>query len=74
MGKDMAIVGFDNDEESAYSLPSLTTIAPDRAAIARTAAHLLRRRIAGGSDLEPEDGPTSFSLEIRNSTIVRHRN
>ncbi|WP_410660372.1 LacI family DNA-binding transcriptional regulator [Amycolatopsis sp. lyj-112] len=66
---DMAIVGFDNNEESAYSLPSLTTIAPDKAAIARAAVDLLRRRIAGGSDLEPEDVQTPFSLEIRNSTI-----
>ncbi|WP_410601063.1 LacI family DNA-binding transcriptional regulator [Amycolatopsis sp. lyj-90] len=67
---DMAIVGFDNNEESAYSLPSLTTIAPDKAAIARAAVDLLRRRIAGGSDLEPEDVQTPFSLEIRNSTIA----
>jgi DNA-binding LacI/PurR family transcriptional regulator len=65
---DVAIVGFDNNEESAYSLPSLTTIAPDKAAIARNAVDLVRRRIAGGQDLPTEDVQTPFSLEIREST------
>jgi len=45
--EDVAIVGFDNTEESAYSLPSLTTIAPDKGAIARTAVDLVHRRAAG---------------------------
>lgn len=71
---DLAIVGFDNNEESAYSLPSLTTIAPDKAAIARAAVDLLRRRIAAGSELEPEDVQTPFSLEIRDSTVVSDLN
>jgi DNA-binding LacI/PurR family transcriptional regulator len=65
---DVAIVGFDNNEESAYSLPSLTTIAPDKAAIARNAVDLVRRRIAGGQGLPTEDVQTPFSLEIREST------
>ncbi len=68
---DVAIAGFDNNEESAYSLPALTTIAPDKAAIARAAVDLVRRRIAGGDDLEPEDVQTPFSLEIRTSTVAR---
>jgi DNA-binding LacI/PurR family transcriptional regulator len=65
---DVAIVGFDNNEESAYSLPSLTSIAPDKAAIAGSAVDLVRRRIAGGQDLPTEDVQTPFSLEIREST------
>lgn len=28
--RDLAVVGFDNNDESAYSSPSLTTIAPDK--------------------------------------------
>ncbi|MET1072331.1 MAG: substrate-binding domain-containing protein, partial [Umezawaea sp.] len=59
---------FDNNEESAYSMPSLTTIAPDKAAIAHSAVDLIRRRIKGGQELDPEDVQTPFSLEIREST------
>lgn len=67
--RDVAIVGFDNNEESAYSTPSLTTIAPDKAAIARRAVDLVRRRVAGGDALPPEDVQTPFSLEVRESTL-----
>ncbi|HEY3607956.1 MAG TPA: LacI family DNA-binding transcriptional regulator [Pseudonocardiaceae bacterium] len=66
---DIAIVGFDNNEESAYSLPSLTTIAPDKAAIADTAVDLIRRRVAGDEQFPPQDIQTPFALEIRESTI-----
>jgi DNA-binding LacI/PurR family transcriptional regulator len=66
--EDVAIVGFDNTEESAYSLPSLTTIAPDKAAIANTAVELIHRRLTGSSE-PPESVQTPFSLEIRASTV-----
>jgi DNA-binding LacI/PurR family transcriptional regulator len=65
---DIAIVGFDNTEESAYSLPSLTTIAPDKTAIAQTAIDLIRRRIDSTEDFDPQDVQTPFSLQIREST------
>ena len=70
--EDVAIVGFDNTEESAYSLPALTTIAPDKAAIARAAVGLIRRRDAssgqGGEPFPRQDVQTPFSLQIRGST------
>jgi DNA-binding LacI/PurR family transcriptional regulator len=65
---DIAIVGFDNTEESAYSLPSLTTIAPDKTAIAQTAVDLIRRRSEPGEPFALQDVQTPFSLEIREST------
>jgi DNA-binding LacI/PurR family transcriptional regulator len=65
---DLAIVGFDNNEESAYSLPSLTTIAPDKAAIAETAVDLIRRRAKDNDQFPPQDIQTPFTLEIREST------
>ena len=43
----VAVVGFDDLDESAYSIPSLTTIDPGRRWIARTAVRLLLDRIAG---------------------------
>ena len=66
--EDVAIVGFDNTEESAYSLPSLTTIAPDKSAIAQTAVDLIRRRAKAEEDFAPQDVQTPFSLQIREST------
>ncbi|MCW2886928.1 MAG: hypothetical protein QOE54_5387 [Streptosporangiaceae bacterium] len=69
--EDVAIVGFDNTEESAYSLPSLTTIAPDKSAIAQTAVDLIRRRAEAGEQVAPQDIQTPFSLKIRESTVGR---
>jgi len=68
---DIAIVGFDNTEESAYSLPSLTTIAPDKTAIAQTAVDLIRRRTEGGEEFAPQDVQTPFSLQVRESSTHR---
>ncbi|MEV8443806.1 LacI family DNA-binding transcriptional regulator [Actinosynnema sp. NPDC051121] len=64
---DVAVVGFDNTEEGAYSLPSLTTVAPDKAAIARAAVDLLRRRV-DDPGRPPQHVRTPFSLEVRDST------
>lgn len=66
--RDLAVVGFDNNEESAYSSPSLTSVAPDKAAIARAAVDLLHRRVSSG-DLPLDDVQTPFSLQIRESTV-----
>jgi DNA-binding LacI/PurR family transcriptional regulator len=67
---DLAIVGFDDNDESAYSSPSLTSVAPDKAAIARAAVDLLRRR-AGSPELAMDDVQTPFSLQVRESTVAR---
>jgi DNA-binding LacI/PurR family transcriptional regulator len=66
--EDVAVVGFDNDDEGAYGSPSLTTIAPDKAGIARAAVELLRARVEGG-DPPPRRVRTPFTLEIRESTV-----
>ena len=65
--QDLAVVGFDNNEESAYSSPSLTSVAPDKGAIARAAVDLLHRR-AGALEVEVENVQTPFSLQVREST------
>jgi DNA-binding LacI/PurR family transcriptional regulator len=64
---DLAVVGFDNTEEGAYSLPSLTTVAPDKAAIARAAVDLLRRRVEDPGR-PTEHVRTPFTLRAREST------
>ncbi|MFD9698689.1 LacI family DNA-binding transcriptional regulator [Lentzea sp. NPDC059081] len=67
---DLAVVGFDNNEESAYSAPSLTSVAPDKSAIARAAVDLLHRRVDSPDDAL-EDVETPFSLLVRESTVAR---
>ncbi|MPZ82568.1 MAG: substrate-binding domain-containing protein [Actinophytocola sp.] len=67
---DVAIVGFDNAELSAYSLPSLTTIAPDKAALARAAVDLVHRRAGISEQFAPEEVRIPFTLEIRESTTA----
>ncbi len=64
--EDLALVGFDGTEEGRFTLPSLTTISPDKEAIARAAIDLLARRAAGAT--APEDIQTPFTLEVREST------
>jgi DNA-binding LacI/PurR family transcriptional regulator len=65
---DIAVAGFDNAEHSAYSVPSLTTIAPDKAALARTAVDLVHRRATAAEDFPPRDVQVPFALEVREST------
>ena len=66
---DLAVVGFDNTEHSVYSLPSLTTISPDKAALAKAAVDLVHRRATGDApDFPPQDIQIPFTLEVREST------
>lgn len=64
---DVAVVGFDNLDEGAYSLPSLTTIDPGREQIANTAVETLLTRIADGS-IAAREIMADFSIVAREST------
>lgn len=64
---DVAIVGWDDIEESAYSTPTLTTIAPDKAGIARLAIDHLLARISG-TPLEATEVLADYALVRREST------
>ncbi len=66
--QDIAIAGFDNSEQSAYSVPSLTTIAPDKIALAASAVDLIHTRSGDRDGFTPQDVQIPFSLEIREST------
>lgn len=65
--EDLAIVGFDGIEEGLYSAPRLTTIAPDKSAIADAAIRLIRELMSDGGE-RPQDVVAPFTLEIRENT------
>jgi DNA-binding LacI/PurR family transcriptional regulator len=69
---DVAVVGFDNLDESLYSLPSLTTVDPGREEIAETAVRVLLDRIEGkaGPVTPPRELFAEFSIVERESTGV----
>jgi LacI family transcriptional regulator, repressor for deo operon, udp, cdd, tsx, nupC, and nupG len=68
---DLAVVGFDGSEEGAYSTPTLSTVAPDKAAIAERAVERVAARVAGTGDGTAQEIVTPFRLEVRESTTGR---
>jgi DNA-binding LacI/PurR family transcriptional regulator len=64
---DVAIVGFDDIDESRYSIPSLTTISPDKRQIAETAVGLLVSLLDDGGEVYT-DTVTQYTLQIRESS------
>jgi DNA-binding LacI/PurR family transcriptional regulator len=63
----VAVVGFDDIEDGRYGRPSLTTVSPDKSAIADAAMDALVRRI-DGDDGEPRRIVTAHRLVEREST------
>jgi len=71
MPGEVAIIGFDDIDEGRYSLPSLSTIAPGREQIARTAVDLLVERLeADDPDVLPRRVFADFELIQRESTAL----
>jgi DNA-binding LacI/PurR family transcriptional regulator len=68
--EDVAVIGIDDIEDGRFSTPTLSTIAPDKTAVARHCLQLLQRR------LEEPDAPSlevrvGFTLRVRESTVGR---
>lgn len=69
---DVKVIGFDNIEESGFSVPSLSTIDPDHELMARTAVDLLVKRIEhNGPGLAPQEFVSSFTVIDRESSGAR---
>ncbi|CAM5241678.1 HTH-type transcriptional repressor PurR [Streptomyces tendae] len=66
--EDIAVVGVDGIQEGRYSSPSLTTVAPDKAAIARTAVSTLLG-VIDGSAPAPTEAKAPHQLLVRQSTV-----
>ncbi|MFI7577939.1 LacI family DNA-binding transcriptional regulator [Micromonospora sp. NPDC049497] len=65
---DVAVAGFDDIEDGRYSVPTLSTVAPDKERIARLAVELLANRIDGDRTAPPRELPAPYHLELREST------
>lgn len=68
---DVAVVGFDDIEDGRFTIPSLTTIAPDKDKIGELAVEFLLGRIAGTRTGPPERVEVPCHLVIRESTVKR---
>ncbi|MEW1912494.1 LacI family DNA-binding transcriptional regulator [Kitasatospora sp. NPDC085895] len=71
--EDVAVVGFDDIDESRFAHTPLTTIAPDKEAIARLAVDCLVDRLAGTAATEPRRARPGHRLVVRDSTVGRTR-
>jgi DNA-binding LacI/PurR family transcriptional regulator len=75
VAQDVAVVGFDDIEEGRFGRVSLTTISPDKQAIARLAVDGLVQRLArspsGPPAAEPRRARPGFRLVVRESTARR---
>lgn len=69
--EDLAIVGFDDIEDGRYSTPTLTTIAPDKAEIARIALTQVLARVEGAQAGGPREMRAAHRLVVRESTAGR---
>lgn len=69
---DIAVVGWDNIDESSYCSPSLTSVAPDKAGIAEAAVHSLVAQIAG-EDQGRDAIRCGYRLEVRESSAMAGR-
>lgn len=67
--EDVAVIGYDDTSDAPYASPPLTTISPDKAALARTALDLLTDRIQG-HDGPPRAIDTPYTLVVRESTAA----
>ncbi|MDM4761661.1 LacI family DNA-binding transcriptional regulator [Galbitalea sp. SE-J8] len=63
---DVSVVGFDDIDETRYTVPRLTTVAPDKASIAEEAVQMLIDRIADPGR-ERAKTTKAFSIAARDS-------
>jgi len=61
------VVGFDDIDESRFSIPTLTSIRPDKPAIAKAALTMLLDRVKG-TDVKPRDVRVAHQLIARESS------
>ncbi|MFC8570225.1 LacI family DNA-binding transcriptional regulator [Streptomyces sp. NPDC057245] len=70
---DVAVIGFDDVEGGRFSVPTLSTVAPDKAAVAKVAVQLLQRRIEEATDPDATRNGTEAGAHSTQDRIVAHR-
>ncbi|MFE1990184.1 LacI family DNA-binding transcriptional regulator [Streptomyces parvulus] len=70
---DVAVVGFDDVEGGRFSVPTLSTVAPDKAAVAKVAVELLQRRIEDATGPDDVGAGTGSGAQSPEDRIVAHR-
>ncbi|MBY8881269.1 LacI family DNA-binding transcriptional regulator, partial [Actinacidiphila acidipaludis] len=66
--QDISVVGFDDVEEGRFSTIALTTVSPDKQAIARLAVERVVARLTGAPDMRPERIQPGYTLIARESS------
>jgi DNA-binding LacI/PurR family transcriptional regulator len=64
---DVAVIGFDDIEDGRFSTPTLSTVRPDKPAIADAAVRVLHERLSDVPS-EPHEIIVGFELVVREST------
>ena len=71
--QDVALIGYDDIDETRYSLPTLSTIDPGREEIAEVAVRYLVERISGsGAPVAPRAHLSAFRVIQRESSAPLH--
>lgn len=65
---DVSVVGWDDHPESAFLVPSLTTVQMDLEAQGSSTMHQLLAALTPGAPVPPEPGPTAMRLVLRESS------
>jgi DNA-binding LacI/PurR family transcriptional regulator len=66
--QDISVVGFDDVEEGRFSTIALTTVSPDKQAIARLAVERVVARLTGAPEMHPERLQPGYTLIARESS------
>jgi DNA-binding LacI/PurR family transcriptional regulator len=66
--EDVAVAGFDDIEDGRFSIPTLSTVAPDKEQIARLAVELLADRLNDNPTAPAKQQTVPYRLELREST------
>lgn len=64
----IAVAGFDDTQEGAYSVPPLTTVSWENDVVAHQAVRLLQERIGSKEKIAPREVHTGYHLVRRGST------
>ncbi len=69
--EDVAVVGFDDNEQSSFSVPTVSSIAPDKEQLAHLAVSALAERLEATEPPPPREISATFELRVRESSTVR---